>query len=1003
MRQRLPNPARDGECIVAEHRAEMWCDGLPPLSVGEFARGASVVHGCLPSRRVVGHGEHVGEGLIHLDVVETDAIERRQLVLVLAQIPGAKNRARRGEIVQPWVTQSMRVIALSDVPQRLLPCLSSDGLVEPLVRGCRRTICHELEEFELSGHVAVQGHRADSDLVGQAPHRQRRHALGVGEFDGPFDHRLEGGAGTPDLRVRAPQKVEKAQRICVVRRLRHRHPFRCPMVLVRTYRTLYGWRVVQPSGEEVHMSVDEIRVRGARQNNLHNIDVDLAKRRLIVVVGVSGSGKSSFVFDTLAAEAQRQINSTYSAYAQNYLPSYGRPDADLIENLSAAVVVEQRRLIGGPRSTVATLTDLGDWMRMVYARAATPHLGRSQAFSFNDPAGMCLTCHGLGREEDVDVAAFVDETRSLREGPFRHPDYKAGSPALRRYISSGLFDADVPLEQFSARERHLLLDAEAGEVETFGAHDVPSSYEGVIVRFKRVQLAKNAAQLKGEAKKAYERLVTEQPCTECAGTRLNEAARSASIDGVTLPEAYARSASELSDVMRGWNLDALDGVVAEIVTHLERLCDLGIGYLSLDRSTATLSCGEAQRLRMVGHLGSTLNDMLYIFDEPTTGLHARDVERLSKTLTALRDKGNTVVVVEHNPSVMAIADEVIEIGPGAGSRGGEVVFQGTYRELVETETPTGRAIRARHSVERTSRTPRGVVKIEHASSHNLRDVSVDIPLGVLTVVTGVAGSGKSTLIRGHLPQVAPDAVLIDQGPIRGSRRSTPASWTGMLDDIRRIFAKATKQPAGLFSPNSDGGCRDCGGTGLTFIELGFADSVTITCETCAGRRFRPGALRHTVGGLSIADVFDLTVDEALSHFEDARLVRLLTSLSRVGLGYVALGQNLTTLSGGERQRLKLARELTADASLIVLDEPTTGLHPADTGRLLELLQQLVDDGRTLVVIEHDLDVIAAADHLIDLGPDGGHDGGVVQFVGTVPEIVETNTHTGVYLRRHLQR
>lgn len=749
------------------------------------------------------------------------------------------------------------------------------------------------------------------------------------------------------------------------------------------------------------MSNHEIRVRGARQNNLQDIDVDITKRSLVVVVGVSGSGKSSLVFDTLAAEAQRQVNSTFSAFAQSYLPSYGRPDADLIENLSAAVVIDQRRLVGGPRSTVATITDIGDWMRMLYSRAATPHVGYSYVFSFNDPAGMCPTCHGLGREKALDVAAFLDESRSLREGPFRHPEYKAGSLAWRRYADSGLFDVDVPIEQFSAKERHLLLDAEPGEVEPTGAHALPGAYEGVLLRFKRIQLAKDPTQLKGEAKKAYERLVTEQPCTDCGGARLNEAARSAHIDGLTLPAAYAMQVSDLSTTMRRWTLGPLNPVVAEITTQLDRLVELGLGYLSLDRRTTTLSGGESQRVRMVGHLGSTLNDMLYVFDEPTTGLHARDVDRLAGLLIALRDKGNTVLVVEHDPAIMAIADDVIEIGPGPGPRGGRVVFHGSYADLLTADTPTGHALRARHVVRREPREPRGVATIVNATSHNLRNVTVDIPLGVLTVVTGVAGSGKSTLIHQHLPRVALDAVLVDQGPIRGSRRSTPASWTGMLDEIRRIYAKATGQPAGLFSPNSDGGCRACNGTGLTFIDLGFADAVTTVCETCQGRRFRPGALRHTVDGLSIADVFDLTIDEALDHFSDTRLTRLLTTASQVGLGYIALGQNLTTLSGGERQRLKLARELTAGAELIVLDEPTTGLHPTDTGRLLELLHHLVDDNHTLVVIEHDLDVIAAADHIIDLGPEGGHDGGTVQFIGSVAELIRTDTHTGTYLRRRL--
>lgn len=749
------------------------------------------------------------------------------------------------------------------------------------------------------------------------------------------------------------------------------------------------------------MGLDTITLRGVRQHNLHDIDLDLRKRQLIVVVGVSGSGKSSLAFDTIAAEAQRQINATYSAFAQNYLPSYGRPDADSISNLSAAIVVTPSRLHGGPRSTVATITDIGDWMRMLWSRGSEPHVGYSNAFSFNDPDGMCPRCQGLGVEKVLDEQAFVDDTRSLREGPFRHPEYRPGTLAWRRYADSGFFDLDVPIEHYSAVERHRLLHAEAGEAEPTGEHALPGAYEGVVVRFRRIQLAKDPATLKGEARASYDLLVTLGECSGCGGARLNDAARTAQVHGLTLPAAYATQVGELSTQMCSWPTDNLATLTGEITTQLDRLVDLGLGYLSLDRATATLSGGEAQRVKMVRHLGSTLNDLLYVFDEPTTGLHARDVDRLGAMLRQLRDQGNTVIVVEHDPAIMALADEIVEIGPGAGPAGGRLTFQGTYDELRAAATPTGAALRALRPAAREPRTPTGWLTIAGASSHNLQDVTVDLPLGVLTAVTGVAGSGKSSLIHGHLPAVAPDALLIDQSPIRGSRRSTPASWTGMLDEIRRLFAKRTGQPAGLFSPNSDGGCRACEGTGITFIDLGFADPVTTTCETCAGRRFRAGALRHTVDGLSIADVFELTVDGAMERFGDRRLAAILERASQVGLGYLTLGQNLTTLSGGERQRLKLARELAGDAPVLVLDEPTTGLHARDIDRLVDLLHHLVDTGRTVIVIEHDLHVIAAADHVIDLGPEGGHDGGRVQFTGTVAELVETDTHTGRYLKRWL--
>lgn len=747
------------------------------------------------------------------------------------------------------------------------------------------------------------------------------------------------------------------------------------------------------------MSPDVMRLREMRQNNLRGFDLDLAKRSLIVVVGVSGSGKSSLVFDTIAAEAQRQLNATFSSYAQNYLPSYGRPDVDRIENLSVAIVIDQRRLHGGPRSTVATVTDIGDWLRMLFSRGVTPSIGYANAFSFNDPAGMCLRCNGIGTERILDVAAFLDETRSLREGPFRHPDYQPGKLTWRRFADSGLFDVDVPIEQYTTRERHLLLEAEAGEVETPGDHALPGHYEGALVRFRRIDLHKDPTKLKGVARQAHERLVTMAPCTHCAGTRLNHAARTATLNGLTLPEAYAMQVGDLAKLLRTWRLGPLDALVDDVTTHLDRLVDLGLGYLHLARETASLSGGEAQRVKMVRHLGSTLSDMLYIFDEPTVGLHARDVQRLGTMLQSLRDKGNTVLVVEHDPAIMRIADHLVEIGPGAGADGGELLFHGSYEQLRRADTPTGRALRTVNSQPlRASRQPSGFARIEHARNHNLQDVTVDIPLGVLTVVSGVAGSGKSSLIHGHLPQAVPDAVLIDQSPIRGSRRSTPASWTGMLDEIRRIFAHHTNRHAGLFSPNSDGGCRTCGGTGINFVDLGFTDPVSSSCETCQGRRFRSGVLKYQVDGKSIADVFEMTIDEARGFFQDKTLRALLDQTAHVGLGYLTLGQNLTTLSGGERQRLKLARELTTKAEVIVLDEPTTGLHPQDTHRLLALLHEVVDAGCTVIVIEHDLDIIAGADHIIDLGPEGGHDGGRVQFTGAVPDLLRSDTHTGRHLR-----
>ncbi|MBY6687334.1 excinuclease ABC subunit UvrA [Rhodococcus sp. BP-149] len=748
-------------------------------------------------------------------------------------------------------------------------------------------------------------------------------------------------------------------------------------------------------------ALSTITVRGARENNLRDIDIDLPKRSLIVFAGVSGSGKSSLVFDTIAAEAQRQINSTFSAFAQTFLPSYGRPDADLIANLSAVVIVDQKRLFGSPRSTVGTITDIGDWLRMLWSRGVTPPIGYANAFSFNDPAGMCPECEGLGEAKVIDIDELVDQSKSLREGPVKHPDFLPGKWPYRLYADSGLFDLDVPLEQYSPRERHLFFDASPGEVEMVNPDAVFKTYEGLLSRFRRSYLSKDADALKGKSKEAYDRIVTRGVCPSCRGTRLNETVHAATLEGLSIPDAFAMQVSDLADVMDTWALGDLDGPRREVVTQLRRLVDLGLGYLSLDRATSSLSGGESQRIKMVRHLGATLNDMLYVFDEPTTGLHPRDVHRLNDMLIALRDKGNTVLVVEHDAEVMAIADRIVEIGPGAGKHGGTVVFEGTWPELRQSETRTGTALRRDGRSRRTPRTPNGWMRIENADSHNLKNVSVDIPLGVLVAVTGVAGSGKSSLIHGHLRDVRPDAVVIDQAPIRGSRRSSPATYTGLLDPIRAHFAKRTGQPAALFSPNSDGACPDCQGTGMIFTDLGFTDPVSSTCETCQGRRFRSGAIKHTVDGVSIADVFDMSVDEAREFFTVKKVRDVLRRCSDVGLGYLSLGQNLTSLSGGERQRLKLATELVGNSPVLVLDEPTTGLHSSDVDNLVGLLSGMVDEGRSVIVIEHNMDVVAAADWVVDLGPDGGHDGGEVVFTGTVDELVLARTHTGTHLARAL--
>ncbi|TDC52404.1 excinuclease ABC subunit UvrA [Jiangella ureilytica] len=745
-----------------------------------------------------------------------------------------------------------------------------------------------------------------------------------------------------------------------------------------------------------------IEVRGAREHTLNDIDVDIPKRRLTVVTGVSGSGKSSLVFDTLAAESQRQLNATFSAFAQNRLPSYGQPDVDRLSHLCAVTVVDQKRLGGGARSTVGTATDIGARLRLIFSRAGRPSAGYSHAFSFNDPQGMCPRCQGLGVVSVVDETQLVDRDRSLDDGALTFPAFGVGQWFWRSYARSGFFDPSVPLREYSDEQWRILMYAEQGELKAPNP-DV-TSYEGVIARFNRLYLHKEADAFKDKTREAFERIVTRGTCPDCGGTRLAEAARSSLINGRSIADLNAMQADDLVDAIRAIDDPSVAPLVKDAAEQVERLGVLGLGYLSLDRATSTLSGGESQRVKMVRHLGSSLSDLLYVFDEPTVGLHPRDVHRLGELLLELRDKGNTVVVVEHDPEIMVIADHCIDMGPGAGRAGGTVTYEGPYDGLVKSETRTGHGLRAPR-VSRDGdavRTPSGHIRIEQASTHNLRDVTVDLPLGGLTVVTGVAGSGKSSLIRGHLPAVRPDVVMLDQSPVRGSRRSTPATFTGMLDPIRTLFARATGAPAALFSPNSDGACPECQGAGVIFTDLAFMDGVTTVCEVCRGRRFKDEAQQYLVRGRSIADVFEMSVAEALEFFTEKPIRAVLMRLSDVGLDYLTLGQTLTTLSGGERQRLKLAGELVAGGRFYVLDEPTTGLHLADVDHLIALLHRLVDEGNTLVVIEHNLDVVAAADWIIDLGPGAGHDGGKVVFEGTPAALAaDGSTHTGAYLARYL--
>jgi excinuclease UvrABC ATPase subunit len=743
-----------------------------------------------------------------------------------------------------------------------------------------------------------------------------------------------------------------------------------------------------------------IRIEGAREHNLADLTVRIPKRRLTVVTGVSGSGKSSLVMDTIAAESRRQFNETYASFVRNRLPHYGRPDVDRIENLSAAIVVDQRPLGGGARSTVGTVTDSYALLRLLWSRAGRPHIGESTAFSFNDPAGMCPGCAGLGSVRAVDVDQLVDTGRSLNGGAIRFPMFRVGGWMWRRYADTGLFDLDKPLRDYTEREWHALLHGADGAESRPG-----QAYEGLLPRFERIWLGKDVASLTGATRAAFERVVRQRPCPDCGGARLNERAVAVEVAGRSIAEATALEIGELAEWVAGLRAKGcLPTLAAPMLTELgdqlRRLTDIGLGYLSLDRPTSTLSGGESQRVKMGRHLASSLVDLLYVFDEPSAGLHPHDVGLLTGLLGELRDQGNTVLVVEHDPDVVAVADHVIDIGPGAGAAGGRVSYAGP-----PTSSPTGRTNGSAPGC-RSPRPPEhGMIEIRGATRNNLHGVDADLPRRALTVVTGVAGSGKSTLLHGFLPAVCPDTVAVGQGALRGSRRSMPATWTGILDPIRALFAAGSGASASLFSPNSGGGCPDCHGLGVTYTDLGFLDPTVGTCERCAGRRFTDEALRHRYRGRTIGEVLELSARDAVEVFTGERRIEpVLRRLVDVGLAYLPLGQPLNTLSGGERQRLRLAAELGRPAGVYLFDEPTTGLHGRDVAVLLGLFDRLVDGGATVVVIEHNLDVVAHADWVVDLGPGAGRDGGRVLFQGTPAELVaaggSTGSLTSAYLRRY---
>jgi len=743
-----------------------------------------------------------------------------------------------------------------------------------------------------------------------------------------------------------------------------------------------------------------------------------------VFTGVSGSGKSSLVFSTIAAESQRLINETYSAFLQGFMPTLARPDVDSLEGLTTAIILDQERMGANVRSTVGTVTDANALLRVVFSRIGKPHIGGPQAYSFNIPSvsgagavkiqrgsgvtesrsfsvagGMCPRCEGMGTASTIDLTQLYDETKSLNEGAIRVPGFTPDGWSTRFYSESGFFDPDKPIRDYSDKELDDFLHKAPTKVRING---INITYEGLVPRIQGSMLSKDVEAMQPHIRAFVERAVTFTSCPDCGGTRLNEAARASKIGGVSIADACAMQISDLAEWVRGLDEPSVGPMLAALGASLDSFVEMGLGYLSLDRPSGTLSGGEAQRTRMIRNLGSPLTDVSYVFDEPTIGLHAHDVERANALLQRLRDKGNTVLVVEHDPEVIRIADHVVDMGPGAGPHGGSVVFEGTVDGLIAAGTTTGRHLDARQELKPAPRTPAGAIPIRHARLHNLQDVSVDVPLGVLVAVTGVAGSGKSSLIHGCLPRTNPSVTVIDQSAIRGSRRSNPATYTGILDPIRTAFAKANGVKPALFSANSEGACPNCNGLGKTYTSLGFMAEVVSICEVCEGRRFTDEVLRYTLRDRNIVEVLAMPIEEARGFFTEKPVKVMLDRLADVGLGYVALGQELDTLSGGERQRLKLAIEMSTETEVYVLDEPTTGLHMQDVDNLIGLLDRLVDAGRSVIVIEHNLDVVARADWVIDMGPGAGHDGGRVIFNGTPAELIRAEgSLTGEHLRRRL--
>lgn len=785
----------------------------------------------------------------------------------------------------------------------------------------------------------------------------------------------------------------------------------------------------QPPAPHAADSHDLIRVHGARENNLKDVSIELPKRRLTVFTGVSGSGKSSLVFATIAAESQRLINETYPAFVQGFMPNQARPDVDVLDGLTTAIIVDQQRMGSDPRSTVGTATDANAMLRILFSRLGDPHIGPPGAFAFNVPSvsasgaitvergnkkavkatfsrtgGMCPRCEGRGSVSDIDLTQLYDDSKSIAEGAFTIPGWKSDSWwTVRIYAESGFLDPNKPIAKFTKREMQDFLYKEPTKVKVEGS---TLTFEGLIPKIQKSFLSKDREAMQPHIREFVDRAVTFATCPECEGTRLTEGARSSKINKISIADACSMEIRDLAEWVRGLDEPSVAPLLEALQQTLDSFVEIGLGYLALDRPSGTLSGGEAQRVKMIRHLGSSLTDVTYVFDEPTIGLHPHDIQRMNDLLLRLRDKGNTVLVVEHKPEAIAIADHVVDLGPGAGTAGGTVCFEGTLEGLRASDTVTGRHLDDRAVLKDEVRKPTGALEIRGATSHNLRDVDVDIPLGVLTVITGVAGSGKSSLVHGSIP-AGENVISVDQSPIKGSRRSNPATYTGLLEPIRKAFAKANGVKPALFSANSEGACPTCNGAGVIFTDLGMMASVSSPCEDCEGKRFQASVLEYHLGGRDISEVLAMSVAQAEEFFASGEAAipaahKILDRLVDVGLGYLSLGQPLTTLSGGERQRLKLATHMADKGGVYVLDEPTTGLHLADVEQLLGLLDRLVESGKSVIVIEHHQAVMAHADWIIDLGPGAGHDGGQIVFEGTPADLVAArSTLTGEHLAEYV--